>query len=59
MAHFVECVRDDKEPLVKGEDGRAVLEIIFAAYESARTGCKVSLPFKTTARKPHDLWKPG
>src|SRR2546425_9537638 len=29
----------------KGEDGRAVLEVIFAAYESARTGQRVSLPF--------------
>src|SRR5437867_3970167 len=58
MAHFVDCVQNDKKPLVTGEDGRAVLEVIFAAYESARTGCKVSLPFKTDAKKPHDLWKP-
>ena len=41
-----------------GADGRAVLEAIFAAYESARTGRKVPLPFATTAAKPHDLWKP-
>jgi len=34
-----------------------VLEAIFAAYESARTGQKVQLPFKTDAKKPHDLWK--
>jgi len=57
MAHFVDCVRNDKKPLVTGEDGRAVLEAIFAAYESARTGQKVQLPFKTDAKKPHDLWK--
>ena len=57
MAHFVDCVQNDKQPLVTGEDGRAVLEVIFAAYESARTGCKVQLPFKTDAKKPHDLWK--
>ncbi len=59
IAHFVDCVRYDKEPLVSGEDGRAVLEVIFAAYESARTGCKVALPFKTDAQKPIDLWKPN
>ena len=35
-----------------------VLEVIFAAYESARIGCKVPLPFQTTASKPIDLWKP-
>ena len=41
---------------VTGEDARAVLEIIFAAYESAGTGRKVTLPFKTDAAKPIDLW---
>ncbi len=58
MAHFVDCVQNDKRPAVTGDDGRAVLEVIFAAYESARTGRKVELPFKTDAKKPHDLWKP-
>jgi myo-inositol 2-dehydrogenase / D-chiro-inositol 1-dehydrogenase len=57
MAHFVDCVANDKPPLVSGEDGRAVLEVIFAAYESAGTGRKVALPFTTTAAKPIDLWK--
>jgi predicted dehydrogenase len=58
MAHFVNCVQNDTPPRVTGQDGRAVLEVIFAAYESARTGSKVALPFKTDAKKPHDLWKP-
>jgi predicted dehydrogenase len=58
MAHFVDCALNDKQPLVTGEDGRAVLEVIFAAYESARTGSKVQLPFNTNAHKPIDLWKP-
>lgn len=57
MAHFVDCVQNDKPPLVTGEDARTVLEIIFAAYESAGTGRKVELPFKTNAQKPIDLWK--
>ena len=56
MAHFVDCVQNDKKPLVTGEDGRAVLEVIFAAYESAREGRKVALPFPSKARKPIDLW---
>lgn len=59
MAHFVDCVQNDKRPLVTGEDGRAVLEVIFAAYESAKTGRKVELPFQTNANRPIDLWKPG
>lgn len=58
MAHFVDCVQNDTQPLVTGQDGRAVLEAIFAAYESARTGRKVQLPFATTAQRPIDLWKP-
>jgi myo-inositol 2-dehydrogenase/D-chiro-inositol 1-dehydrogenase len=58
MAHFVDCVRNDKPPLVTGEDARAVLEVIFAAYQSAATGCKVELPFHTSAARPIDLWRP-
>jgi predicted dehydrogenase len=57
FAHFVDCVAHDREPLVTGEDGRAVLEIILAAYASAGTGQKVALPFQTTAKRPIDLWK--
>lgn len=57
MAHFVDCVLHDKQPVVTAEDGRVVLEAIFAAYESAGTGRKVTLPFDTGAKKPIDLWK--
>lgn len=56
MAHFVDCVRHDRPPAVGGQDGRAVLEVVFAAYESARTGRKVALPFRTDAAKPWHLW---
>lgn len=56
LKHFIECVREDKKPLVTGEDGRAVLEILYAAYESARTGKKVKLPFSPEVSKPVDLW---
>jgi hypothetical protein len=42
--------------VVTGDDGRVVLEAIFAANESARTGRKVMLPFASKARKPIDLW---
>jgi hypothetical protein len=56
LAHFVDCVANDKRPLVTGEDGRAVLEALFAAYASAGAGKKISLPFKTDAVRPIDLW---
>ena len=57
--HFVDCVADDREPLVTGRDGRVVLEVLFAAYESARTGTRMELPFRTDAAKPWDLWRGG
>ncbi len=56
LKHFIECVREDKPPLVTADDGRAVLEIMYAAYASARTGQKVRLPFAPKVAKPIDLW---
>jgi predicted dehydrogenase len=58
MAHFVDCVQHDKQPLVTGYDAREVLKVVFAAYESAGTGKKVKFPYHTDAKKPIDLWKP-
>ena len=57
MAHFVECVREDQQPLETGEDGRVVLEILLAAYHSAAEGRKIDIPFATDAAKPIDLWR--
>ena len=56
LKHFIECVQQNKEPLVTGDDGRAVLEIIYAAYASAREGKKIMLPFAPVVSKPIDLW---
>jgi predicted dehydrogenase len=56
LKHFIECVRNDTAPVTSGEDGRAVLEMLNAAYQSARTGQKVALPFRPVVSKPIDLW---
>ncbi len=56
MAHFVDCVRNDKEPVETGEDGRAVLELVQAAYASAGGNRRIELPFRTDAVRPIDLW---
>lgn len=56
LKHFIECVREDKQPLVTGEDGRVVLEIMYAAYASAGQGKKIMLPFTPKVAKPIDLW---
>lgn len=57
MQHFVDCILNDEQPLETGDDGRAVMEIIFAAYESAGTGRKVELPFTPPPdARPFELW---
>lgn len=56
LKHFIECIQQNKEPLVTGEDGRAVLEIINAAYASAAEGRKIMLPFSPKVERPIDLW---
>jgi myo-inositol 2-dehydrogenase/D-chiro-inositol 1-dehydrogenase len=38
MQHLVDCVANDLQPLVTGDDGRAVTEIVFATYEGAGAG---------------------
>jgi myo-inositol 2-dehydrogenase / D-chiro-inositol 1-dehydrogenase len=56
MAHFVDCVINDKEPIETGEDGRVVLEILQAAYASAGQNRRIDLPFRSDAHRPIDLW---
>ena len=57
MQHFVDCIRDRTPPSVTAHDGRAVLEIIQAAYASAGSGARVQLPFTNDLDKPIDLWR--
>jgi predicted dehydrogenase len=59
MRHFARCVRGAEQPQATGEDGRIVLEALYAGYQSAGTGTRVSLPFRPEGvRIPIDLWKP-
>ena len=43
-----------------GQDGREALRMIFAAYESARTGQRIDFPYDPPAwaRRPVHCWKP-
>jgi len=41
--HFVECMLEDKKPLVDGEEGKRDLEVVLAAYESVREGRPIKL----------------
>jgi predicted dehydrogenase len=58
MAHFVDCVAHDRVPLETGEDGRAVLEILLGAYQSAGEGRRVALPPAVATGRPITLWRP-
>ncbi len=40
---FIDCVQEDKEPFVSGEEGRRLVEIMLAAYKSAQTGKAVKV----------------
>jgi predicted dehydrogenase len=40
---FAACIREERPPLITGEDGLKALEVVLAAYESAATGEPVAL----------------
>ncbi len=44
MQDLVQAIREDRSPLVSGEDGLHAVEIINAIYESSRVGRPVELP---------------
>lgn len=58
MRHFARCVRGKEEPQATGEDGRLVLEVLYAGYRSAGIGSKVALPYRPPqdCMRPIDLW---
>ena len=43
VKHFVDCILEDKEPLVSGEDGKKAVEMVLKAYESAKLGKEVTI----------------
>ncbi|MEO8660164.1 MAG: Gfo/Idh/MocA family oxidoreductase, partial [Bryobacteraceae bacterium] len=58
MRHFARCVRGLETPDATGEDGRLVLEVIYAAYAAAGQGRKIELPYRPAGiAKPIDLWR--
>lgn len=58
MHHFARCVRGKETPQATGEDGRVVLEVLLAGYQSAGLGSKVALPVRPMGvARPIDLWK--
>ncbi len=56
MRHFARAIRGLDAPQATGEDGKVVLEAVYAAYASAGLGRKVLLPYRPTAALPIDEW---
>ena len=60
MQHFINCILGKETCMVTGEDGREVLKIIYAAYQSAGEGRRIDFPYDPpTVKVPIDLWKKG
>lgn len=58
MQHFVNCVLGNEKPMETGQDGREVLKIMYAAYQSAGEGRRIDFPYKPPkVDKPIDLWR--
>ena len=43
LLHFVDCIREDKEPCVTGEDGKKALEVGLAILKSGELGSAVEI----------------
>lgn len=52
IAHFVDCLREGREPLTNGREGRAALEIAVAAYASEASGRFIDLPLRGNGNRP-------
>ncbi len=51
--HFLDCLINDKEPLVSGEDGARAIEVMCAVWKSMETGGWIELPLDEEVIPPH------
>jgi myo-inositol 2-dehydrogenase/D-chiro-inositol 1-dehydrogenase len=57
MAHFIDSARRGAQPRTSGENALIQLELCYAAYESAASGCRIELPFRPPGiERAVDLW---
>ena len=57
LAHFLRCFASGETPAESAADGLVVLEVLYAAYASARDGRRVALPFRPRGvARAVDLW---
>jgi UDP-N-acetyl-2-amino-2-deoxyglucuronate dehydrogenase len=58
LADFLDAVLHDREPLVSGADGRHVVEVFSAIYESARRKAPIAFPLAVARAQPVELVPP-
>jgi predicted dehydrogenase len=44
LSKFLECIIEDKDPLIPGEEGKKSLEVILGIYKSSKLGRLIKLP---------------
>ena len=49
---FIEAIKENRKPLIDGNEGRKSVEIILAIYESSWTGRRVNLPLEKDPQRP-------
>lgn len=54
--HAIDVLEQRCQPVETGSDGRAVLEVVMAAYKSAAIGAEVPLPYETDDARPIEPW---
>jgi predicted dehydrogenase len=58
LTHFLQCFAEGRVPEESGEDGLRILEVLYAAYASAREERAVTLPFEPPGiERAVDLWR--
>jgi len=53
LNHFIECVKEDKEPIIKPEDGAMAIEVMAGVFHSMRTDSWAELPLEEEIIPPH------
>ncbi len=43
LPHWLDCIRDGRQPVNSGRHGRHVLEVLLACYDSAKSGKAVEI----------------
>ena len=56
MRHFARVVRGKETLQASGEDGRVVMQALYAAYASAGAGRKIQMPYTPKTSKPIEEW---